>query len=146
MIIIKVPNFEVFEESNVGIQPQIQPRGSAMKTPFKVLNADELAETGSRGGLDVAAAAQPGDGAIFQNECTMPYEDFGGGMASNNLDVSCNTQIFNFDLNAMKVSTPQKPVGTVAEGAVGKEGCKQQLFRVATETLSTILEETKSYG
>lgn len=134
-------NFEIYEESNLGLQPLVQPRGSAMKTPFKVLNADDLAETGSRGGLDIAAAAQPGDGGAI-------FGDDGYGVQSS-LDVSCNTQIFNFDLNAMKVSTPQKvPMSAIVEmaveGALPKEGCKQQLFRA--ETLSTILEETKSYG
>lgn len=34
-----------------------------MKTPFRTLTAEDLAETGSRGGLDTAATAQPSDGA-----------------------------------------------------------------------------------
>lgn len=108
-----------------------------------------MAETGSRGGLDVAAAAQPGDGA----KRLLNYEDDSSSSFNerhNNCegDTSmCNTEVFAFNLNMMKVSTPTKMNGAVAE--ISKQAC-QQLFTEKSETankmLSTILEETKSYG
>lgn len=56
--------------------------------------------------------------------------------------------MFNFNLNAMKVSTPQKPVEVSVSADSPKEMCKQ-LFAEnannANKTLSVILEETKSY-
>lgn len=143
--------FDVFEESpetprETGNRPppdgRFTPRGSAMKTPFKVISADDLAETGSRGGLD--AVAQPSDGAkrlpIFEDDDDDDDEEEGEGDAFN---ASCNTQMFNFNLNAMKVSTPQKQ--TVAVG-VKEQQQQQARFGKEEKSLSTILEESKSYG
>ncbi|KAJ8951176.1 hypothetical protein NQ314_007716, partial [Rhamnusium bicolor] len=52
---------------------------SAMKTAFKDLNADELAETGSRGGMDIAATAQATDSAkpmpLFSDNSSSSFED-----------------------------------------------------------------------
>lgn len=115
----------------------------------RILTAEDLAETGSRGGLDVAAAAQPGDGAKrllnYEDDSNSSYDERHNGDGDTSL---CNTEVFTFNLNRMKVSTPTKPTGATA-AEVPKETC-QQLFTEKSETankmLSTILEETKSYG
>lgn len=127
--------------------------GSAMKTPFKDLNADDLAETGSRGGMDVAAAP------TVDSDKRLPiYDDDSGSFdrvtdAVNYGDLSCNTQMFNFNLNAMKVSTPQNKLMAFAnESDSAAKIARKQLFsetkneKTDTKALSTILEETKSYG
>lgn len=123
--------------------------GSAMKTAFKVLNADELAETGSRGGMDVAVTAQPADSAkpgmsLFSDNSSSSFEDLVG--AQNRSDeYDCNTQMFNFDLNAMKVSsTPYEKRSMVTQLTEEELGAsKKQLF-AEPKALSTIWEETKS--
>lgn len=77
-----------------------------MKTAFRTLNADEV-ETGSRGGMDGAMAAQPADGAKpmapipFSDSSSSSYDDGGDMMAP--LENTCTTQQFNFNLNAMQV-------------------------------------------
>lgn len=94
----------------------------------------------------MAAAAQPGDGAKrllnYEDDSSSSFDD---QRLNGEPDASiCNTEMFSFNLNMMKVSTPTKPIGTTAE--IPKQTC-QQLFTEKTETkLSTILEETKSYG
>lgn len=97
-----------------------------MKTPFKTISHDDLAETGSRGGLDHAAAAQPSDGAkrlpIFEDDSDS-YDAPCAEYADLN---STNTIAFNAHLNDLKVSTPQKRHQTPAKA------------------LSVIFEETKS--
>lgn len=125
-----------------------------MKTAFNVLNADELAETGSRGGMDVAATAQAADSAkpgipIFSDNSSSSYGD---NLADNDQNdefdrLTCNTQMFNFNLNAMKVSTPCKElINTRPLSEEELNNSRKQLF-AKTEILSTILEETKSdYG
>lgn len=124
-----------------------------MKTAFKVLNADELAETGSRGGMDVAVTAQPADSAkpgmpLFSDNSSSSFEDIAHAQDRNEeFDATCNTQMFNFDLNAMKVSTPYEKrsmVTNVTEEELGNS--RKQLF-TEPKALSTIWEETKSgYG
>lgn len=113
-----------------------------------------MAETGSRGGLDVAAAAQPGDGAKrllnFEDDSSSSFDERMQGNRGDEDSSTWTTDTFNFNLNAMKVSsTPKKNVGAVVEirketnqqqSAIGKEA------EVANKMLSTILEETKSYG
>lgn len=123
-----------------------------MKTPFKDLNAEELAETGSRGGMDVAAAA-PVDSAkrlpLFDDDSTSSYDkmsepvDFG--------DLTCNTQMFGFNLNVMHVSTPQNKQELPMNNDVDLvKIAPKQLFaetdKKYEKNLSTIFEETKSYG
>lgn len=117
-----------------------------MKTPFKIISHDDLVETGSRGGLDNAAAAQPSDEAkrlaIFE-------DDSNSCEAIPNIpDLnSTNTVMFNFNLNAMKVSTPvgkQEDHRTIDEENV--KSTRKQLFTDNDRALSTILEETKSSG
>nr|CAH7764423.1 unnamed protein product [Callosobruchus chinensis] len=142
-------NFQIFEQSLTEVQPKAPPKGSAMKTAFKDLNAEELAETGSRGGMDVAAIAHPTESAS-QNR-------------NANVD-SPTTYTFNFNLNNMMVSTPQnkRPVttgGQAEEVATGQ--VKKQLFAEPAKAvlplpinktadkekaLSTILEETHPYA
>jgi hypothetical protein len=130
--------------------------GSAMKTPFKDLNAEELAETGSRGGMDVAAAA-PVDSAkrlpIYDDDSSSSFDKFIEPV--NFGDLSCNTQMFGFNLNVMQVSTPQnKQEFVVSCDGDSANAVRKQLFSGAPKTeeenydkvLSTILEETKSYG
>lgn len=134
------PNESIYANRSV---VQMHPRGSAMKTPIKILSDDDLAETGSRGGLDIAAAAQPADGAIINldddtnssyGDC-LPYQE--------NFDVT-NTQAFNFNLTAIKVSTPvQERLHAGVVNQVNDESSKRQLFG-EQQILSTILEETKS--
>lgn len=89
-----------------GTSNQIQvPRGTALKTPLKDISTDDLAETGSRGGLEIAAAAQPCDEAkritIFEDNF-----DTYTSPRNNEFDESLNTQTFNFHINTMQVSTP----------------------------------------
>lgn len=130
-----------------------------MKTAFKDLNADELAETGSRGGMDIAATAQAADSAkpmpLFSDNSSSSLEDINSANQERcqDLEASCNTQMFNFNLNAMQVSTPQnkRPVlsPNVNEEEIGNT--RKQLFmepkmQERDKALSTILEETKSYG
>lgn len=117
-----------------------------MKTPFKDLNAEDLAETGSRGGMDVAAAA-PVDSAkrlaVFDDDSSSSYDKFTEPV--NFCDVTCNTQTFGFNLNAMKVSTPQKSDFTLGS----HKETRKQLFIDGDKTdkvLSTIFEETKNSG
>lgn len=68
-------NFQLYEDS-----PPDQ-QATAMRTqPFNVIGTAELAETGSRGGLDVAAAAQPSDAKqppfiIFEDDSNSPYAE-----------------------------------------------------------------------
>lgn len=114
-----------------------------MKTPLKTISTADLAETGSRGGLDIAAAAQPTDDAK-----RLPiYEDDGSSSpVRNTLDNSLNTQVFNFDLNAMKVSTPFKSTQQVDSAPPPFSGPTKQLFAMEQDSLSTIVEESKSYG
>lgn len=119
-----------------------------MKTAFKVLNADELAETGSRGGMDIAVTAQPADSAkpgmpLFSDNSSSSFEDLVGGQ-NRTEDYDSNTQMFNFNLNAMKVSTPceqRSMVTHLTEEELGAS--KKQLF-AEPKALSTIWEETKS--
>lgn len=110
------------------------------------MTAEDLAETGSRGGHDIAAAAQPGDGAKrllnYEDDSSSSFDERRNGEGDTSV---CNTEVFTFNLNMMKVSTPTKPISDAAE--VPKQTC-QQLFTEKCETadkLSTILEETKSY-
>ncbi|GJQ82791.1 Bub1 [Trypoxylus dichotomus] len=129
---------------------QMYPKGASMKTPIKILSDDDLAETGSRGGLDIAAAAQPVDGAIINldEDTNSSYGDplpYQGMEPQGNFDVT-STQMFNFNLTAMKVSTPvaERPNALVNNREV--ESSKKQLFNEGNKVLSTIFEETKSYG
>ncbi|CAH1967134.1 unnamed protein product [Acanthoscelides obtectus] len=137
-------SFQIFEQSLAEVQPKAPNKGSAMKTAFKDLNAEELAETGSRGGMDVAAIAHPTESASQQR----------------NTDVdSPTTYTFNLNLNNMAVSTPQykrtvTTGGQVEEAASGQ--VKKQLFAEPAKAgplpvnktadkekaLSTIIEET----
>lgn len=125
-----------------------------MKTAFKVLNADELAETGSRGGMDIAVTAQATDSA----KPMPPFSDNSSSSFEDNLcqdqqeNLSCNTQMFNFNLNSMQVSTPynKRPVisTNLSEEELGN--ARKQLFteprtQEKDKALSTIFEETKSY-
>lgn len=127
---------------------QMHARGSAMKTPIKILSDDELAETGSRGGLDIAAAAQPVDGAIINldEDTNSSYGDAAPyqGMEQGNLDVS-STQAFNFNLTAMKVSTPGQDRLNAGVNRGEVDSTKKQLF-AQDKVLSTIFEETKNSG
>lgn len=126
-----------------------------MKTAFKVLNADELAETGSRGGMDIAVTAQATDSAkpmpVFSDSSSSSFDDILSQDRQEELDCP-NTQMFNFNLNAMQVSTPFKK--TVLSSHISEEetiAARKQLFtepkfQEKDGALSTILEETKSYG
>ncbi|RZC42274.1 mitotic checkpoint serine/threonine-protein kinase BUB1 beta [Asbolus verrucosus] len=147
------PKFPIYEQSNLALQEQIEPKGSAMKTPFKDLNAEELAETGSRGGMDIAAAA-PVDSAkrlpIYDDDSSSSFDKIVEPV--NFGDLSCNTQMFVFNLNAMKVSTPQSKQGfTVNCDGDTLKNTRKQLFAEtlkgerADKALSVIIEE-KSYG
>ncbi|KAK9718132.1 Mad3/BUB1 homology region 1 [Popillia japonica] len=128
---------------------RMSPKGASMKTPIKILSDDDLAETGSRGGLDIAAAAQPVDSAIINLDDdtnssygdAMPYQ----GMEQGNYDIS-STQAFNFNLTSMKVSTPLQDRLSGSTHTADVESSKKQLFHSEQKALSTILEETKSYG
>ncbi|XP_044268700.1 mitotic checkpoint serine/threonine-protein kinase BUB1 beta-like isoform X2 [Tribolium madens] len=152
-----VPQFSIYEQSTLALQEHIEPKGSAMKTPFKDLNAEELAETGSRGGMDVAAAA-PVDSAkrlpLYDDDSSSSYDKIPETADFN--DLTCNTQMFGFNLNVMQVSTPQNkqqyPANSEANAA---KLTPKQLFAEQTlkndgekyeKNLSTIFEETKSYG
>ncbi|KAB0797214.1 hypothetical protein PPYR_08208 [Photinus pyralis] len=155
-----VSKFSIYEESKY--QDHLQPKGSAMKSaPFKVLSDEDLAETGSRGGHDIAAAAQPGDEAkrivIFEDESSSSMTEMAAPPVSrfSDLNATCNTQAFNFNLNAMKVSTPQAKQVHISPTS-SLDAPRKQLFSAEIETgpvklgnrCSTIVEETssKSYG
>ncbi|KAJ8920747.1 hypothetical protein NQ315_004887, partial [Exocentrus adspersus] len=154
-------HFVVYEQTLQDIHQQRQPKGgSAMKTAFKDLNAEELAETGSRGGMDIAATAQAADSAkampLFSDNSSSSFDDLNAVNKQDyhqDIDTCCNTQMFNFNLNVMQVSTPQskRPVinSNCNEEIVGNT--RKQLFmepkvQEKDKALSTILEETKSYG
>lgn len=126
--------------------------GSAMKTPFKVLTADDLAETGSRGSADTGNAAQPMDSAnvkqIFDQDSNSSFEEIKTGVAYSELNSSCFTQLFN--LNAMQVSTPQSKQQNSQNCFEQAKATKKQLFENESEAkpnlLSIIYEESKSFG
>ncbi|XP_066159064.1 mitotic checkpoint serine/threonine-protein kinase BUB1 [Euwallacea fornicatus] len=138
--------FAVFEQSDQEVQA---PKGKAMKTAFRTLNADEV-ETGSRGGMDGAMAAQPADGARamapipFSDSSSSSYED-----VDAEFDTSCTTQQFNFNLNAMKVSTPQNKhymMNVASEQDL--QNSRKALFsdrKLEEKRLSIILEEKSGY-
>ena len=144
--------FTIYEESNLDLVDRSQPKGTAMKTPFKALCSEDLAETGSRGGLEFAAAAQPIDSAanliILDDEDSNSVER--NLMCIPNVSFSKinspNTQLFNFNLNAMKVSTPQPSKNKIVELDEEQKSTKRQLFGIHNDGLSTICEETKSSG
>ncbi|XP_022901920.2 mitotic checkpoint serine/threonine-protein kinase BUB1-like [Onthophagus taurus] len=134
-------NFVIFNDSNLR-EPNTQPKGSAMKTPLKTLSTDDLVETGSRGGLDIAMAAQPVDSARNVTNLDDRNPIYQG---TGSREVECpDTQMFNFNLNAMKVSTPQSKEQQQqnVERNVNNGSTKKVLF----ERLSTILEESKTYS
>lgn len=72
-------NFQLYEDSPS--EQEVQLKATAMRTqPFNVIGTAELAETGSRGGLDVAAAAQPSDAKqppfiIFEDDSNSTYAE-----------------------------------------------------------------------
>ncbi|KAL3282790.1 hypothetical protein HHI36_005955 [Cryptolaemus montrouzieri] len=153
---VEVPKqsaIKFYEQSH--LQDEVQPKGSAMKTPFKVLNADELAETGSRGSTDTSHAAQPMDSAnvkqIFEEDSDSSLEEMTTNVVHSDLNTSCNTQSFNFNLNAMKVSTPQPKLNIPQNCFEQVKNSKKQLFEDETSLapknvgLTTIFEESKSY-
>nr|XP_023012037.1 mitotic checkpoint serine/threonine-protein kinase BUB1 beta [Leptinotarsa decemlineata] len=148
-------NFVVYEQSLQEIQPHMQAKGSAMKTAFKVLNADELAETGSRGGMDIADTAQANDSAKpmpqFSDNSASSFEDL-VCQDRTDFEIPCDTYAFNFNLNAMQVSTPQnkRPVLNTISNEEEFGNTRKQLFTEPKimekhNALSTILEETKSF-
>ncbi|KRT78133.1 protein kinase [Oryctes borbonicus] len=129
---------------------QMHPKGASMKTPIKILSDDDLAETGSRGGLDIAATAQPVDGAIInlEEDTNSSYGEalsYQGMESQGNFDIT-NTQMFNFNLTAMKVSTPAPERLNVIVNHADVDSSKKQLFNTEEKALSTIFEETKSYA
>lgn len=113
--------------------------GSAMKTAFKSLNADELAETGSRGGMDVAVTAQATDSAkrvsLFCDNSSM--------------DDTVNTNAF-FSLNTMQASTPQKMVSVSDQNMIPVRDQNmipvrdQKMIPVRDHKILSIIEEEKS--
>ncbi|XP_030766596.1 uncharacterized protein LOC115890493, partial [Sitophilus oryzae] len=123
---------------------------NAMRTAFRVLNADEV-ETGSRGGMDGAMAAQPADGA--RPMVHLPFSDSSSSSCDDNdvpgfnpLELSCTTQQFNFNLNAMQVSTPQNKIHiSEVSNEQDLHSTKKRLFGDnklhEDKALSTILEE-----
>ncbi|KAL1490895.1 hypothetical protein ABEB36_011572 [Hypothenemus hampei] len=144
--------FNIFEQSDQEFPPLAPPKGNAMKTAFRTLNADEV-ETGSRGGMDVATAAQPADGA--RPMTVAPFSDSSSSSCHDDMDdgavgfdESClDTQQFHFNLNVMKVSTPQNKGQATA---VVKEeeklmNTKKALFSENNKGLSTIFEEKSGY-
>ncbi|KAK5646419.1 hypothetical protein RI129_004883 [Pyrocoelia pectoralis] len=152
-----VSKFSIYEGSSH--QDLFQPKGSAMKSaPFNILSDEDLAETGSRGGHDIAAAAQPGDEAkrivIFEDESSSSLTEMAAPPLSrfSDLNATCNTHAFSFNLNAMQVSTPQ-PKEVQISNASTHDAARKQLFceevpSAADKRMSTIVEETssKSYG
>lgn len=94
----------IFADSNASVRV---PKGTSLKTPLKDISADDLAETGSRGGLEVAAAAQPCDEArpipIYEDESNLGNTVAGSAAA---LDESLNTRIFKFHMSNDNQSTP----------------------------------------
>ncbi|XP_030753642.1 mitotic checkpoint serine/threonine-protein kinase BUB1 beta-like [Sitophilus oryzae] len=137
-------------EGSPEIPPQAPPKGNAMRTAFRVLNADEV-ETGSRGGMDGAMAAQPADGA--RPMVHLPFSDSSSSSCDDNdvpgfnpLELSCTTQQFNFNLNAMQVSTPQNKIHiSEVSNEQDLHSTKKRLFSDnklhEDKALSTILEE-----
>ncbi|KAK9872882.1 hypothetical protein WA026_020236 [Henosepilachna vigintioctopunctata] len=134
------------------LREEVQAKGSAMKTPFKILNADDLAETGSRGSTDTANAAQPMDSAnikqIFDDSSNSSFEEITANIPYSDLNASCNTQVFNFNINALKVSTPQ-PKQNISQNCFEQvKNTKKQLFEDTSvkkaDGLSIILEESNS--
>lgn len=164
----KKPHFAIYEQSSIQEQPQL--KGQAMKTPIKTLNTDDLVETGSRGGMDVAMAAQPeADSAkpmpTFSDDSSSSFEDIRnnvvgqqqqqqlfGACAPPTMDLndSTSTQTFFFNMNKIYVSTPNNKV-TLNNNATSEEemlNTKKQLFPETDEDkvkLSTILEEETKY-
>ncbi|KAH1013504.1 hypothetical protein HUJ04_002488 [Dendroctonus ponderosae] len=124
--------FAIFDQSMQSVPPQA---GNAMKTAFRTLNADEV-ETGSRGGMDGAMAAQPADDA---KPMPVPFSD--SSSCSLGDDSYCSPQQFSFDLNVMQVSTPQTK--TLAPKETPQPSTKIDLFK--DKSLSTIIEERSSY-
>ncbi|XP_056638959.1 mitotic checkpoint serine/threonine-protein kinase BUB1 beta-like isoform X1 [Diorhabda sublineata] len=148
--------FGIFEQS----LEENQPRGSAMKTAFKVLNADDLAETGSRGGMDVAAQATDSAKPMpqFSDNSSSSTEDNFDDCRGQIEDDYVNTDVFNFNLTAMKVSTPQKgnrennALSTILEeskvsyGSSSSSGSNAKSVHLnKTNKMSTISEEHNSY-
>ncbi|XP_017776519.1 PREDICTED: mitotic checkpoint serine/threonine-protein kinase BUB1-like [Nicrophorus vespilloides] len=145
----QVSAFPIFEETGEMLQtiPKMQAKACAMKTPFKVLTDDDLAETGSRGGLDSAAAAQPVDGAkrlaMFDHD-----DDSSSGLAAAPPAISdlngTNTTLFN--LNLFYVSTPENKQQNLEANAVDPANVsvlKKELFPPDNK-LSVIYEELSS--
>lgn len=122
--------FGICEASNA---PQV-PRGTALKTPLKDISTDDLAETGSRGGLEIAAAAQPCDEAkritIFEDD----IDTYAPHQRNINLDDSLNTRTFQFNLNNLQVSTPNS-----------KMPFRDCVEIVQPKNLSMIREESAGY-
>ncbi|XP_076269939.1 mitotic checkpoint serine/threonine-protein kinase BUB1 beta-like isoform X4 [Rhynchophorus ferrugineus] len=144
------------QSSPIGFDLPLQApsKGNAMRTAFRVLNADEV-ETGSRGGMDSAMAAQPADGAKpmapipFSDSSSSSFED-ADPPQFNPLESTCSTQQFNFNLNAMQVSTPQNKMQVNHE--IINDNVQNTKKRLFTENklqedkaLSTILEEKSGY-
>ncbi|CAG9858282.1 unnamed protein product [Phyllotreta striolata] len=134
-------SFQIFEQNFS--QQQNQPKGSAMKTSLQVLNADELGETGSRGGMDVAVTAQANDSA----KNVSPFSDSSSSRESfaDVMDDSVNTKVF-LRLDAMKVSTPvMNKTASTADYQNSRAGTtKKQLFfkpSLPSKQLSDIPEE-----
>ncbi|CAH0557013.1 unnamed protein product [Brassicogethes aeneus] len=152
----------------------IQPKGSAMKTPFKTLSADELAETGSRGGMDIAETAHSDDSAhpmaaqsctlskvpprppinIFNDDSSSSYEEIKFKLPVQDLNNTCTTQTFN--LNCMHVSTPdnKRQHGATSADENQAENTRKQLFaaepplqlhNAQPKSLSVIMEESNGY-
>lgn len=152
----KTGSFAVYEQTMQELPMQAPPKGNAMKTAFRTLNADEV-ETGSRGGMDGATAAQPVDGARpmepipFSDGSSSSYDD-SDGLALAPLETTCSTQQFNFNLNAMQVSTPQNKIQNCNEVASEQDlqNTRKRLFsenktQDTDKALSTILEEKSGY-
>ncbi|XP_050309277.1 mitotic checkpoint serine/threonine-protein kinase BUB1 beta-like [Anthonomus grandis grandis] len=145
----KTSAFAIFEQPMQDNLFQAPAQGNAMKTAFRTLNADEV-ETGSRGGMDNAMAAQP---ALM---AAIPFSDNSSSSASdleemdNALETSCTTQQFNFNLNEMKVSTPQSKSQPVNESNMQElQNARKMLFsetKCQNKILSTIIEEKSGFG
>ncbi|CAG9838124.1 unnamed protein product [Diabrotica balteata] len=146
-----VAPFGIFEQS----LEENQLRGSAMKTALKDLNADELAETGSRGGMDVAVTAQATDSAkripAFSDNSSSSAEDVYIRDVQGEDDF-VNTEVFSFNLTAMKVSTPQKRdrvLSTILEESKGSSSNSSSNIKSShftnTNKTGMISEEHNSY-
>ncbi|XP_060527401.1 mitotic checkpoint serine/threonine-protein kinase BUB1-like [Cylas formicarius] len=141
--------FCIFEEE-LTKDGSLQPKGNAMKTAFRTLNADELVETGSCSGMDVAMAAQPADGA--KPMPNLPFSDSSSSSFGDAVDpvapadISCNTEQFCINLNVMQVSTPN-PKWPGPPQLADQHSTRKMLFSEAKapeKGLSTIIEESKS--